>query len=101
MWTAIWEIALLVLYLPLTLLFLMCGMLTEEMIVTTAAQWFEFRFCGYAGPVLGLLTLPCLIAAIQLRKKGRHRTAFWLRTTPLLIFTGMIAMCYLLRWLFG
>ena len=101
MWTTILEIVLLVLYFPLTLTYLFCGFLTENPNVTTIAQWFEFRFTGYVGPVLGLLTWPCLIAAIWLRKKGTTKAAAWLRMAPLLAFASLFLMGYLLRWIFG
>ena len=101
MWTTIWELVLLILYFPLTLLYLFCGLLTENPDVTTISQWFEFRFMGYVGPFLGLLTFPCLIAAIRLRKKGKTKLASWLRVAPLLIFASFFVICYLLRWSFG
>ena len=77
--TTILEIVLLVLYFPLTIFYLLCGTLLENPQIATAAQWFEFRFCGYVLPVLGLLTFPCLIAAIRLRKKAikKHHCLQW------------------------
>lgn len=99
--TTILEIVLLLLYFPLTIFYLLCGTLLENPQIITVAQWFEFRFCGYVLPVLGLLTFPCLIAAIRLRKKGRCRVAAWLSLAPLLAFAGLFAMCYLLRWICG
>lgn len=101
MWTTILEIVLLFLYFPLTLLYLFCGLLTENPDVTTISQWFEFRFMGYVGPILGLLTFPCLIAAIWLRKKGKTKLASWLRVAPALTFASFFVICYLLRWSFG
>ena len=101
MWTTFLEIVLLILYFPLTLLYLFCGLLTENPDVTTISQWFEFRFMGYVGPFLGLLTFPCLVAAIQLRKKGKKKLAAWLRVAPLLVFASFFVIAYLLRWLFG
>ena len=101
MWTLIGEVVLLILYLPVTLLFLSCGFLLEETTVATAAQWFEYRFCGYLGPVLGLLTWPCLFAAIWLRKRGKTKAAAWLRIAPLMAFAVMFLMCYVLRWTLG
>ena len=100
MWTIIWEVVLLVLYLPVTLLFLFCGFLLEETTVATAAQWFEYRFCGYLGPVLGLLTWPCLFVAIWLRRKGKTKVAAWLRVAPLLALVFMFLLVCLLRWIF-
>ena len=99
--TTILEIMLLLLYFPLTIFYLLCGTLLENPQITTVAQWFEFRFCGHVFPVLGLLTFPCLIAAIRIRKKGRCKTAALLRLAPLLAFAVLFAMCYLLRWTFG
>lgn len=100
MWTTLWEIFLLVLYFPVTLLLLMFGFLSEEP-VSTLAQWVEFRFCGNAGPILGLLTWPCLFVAIWLRRKGNTRAAAWLRTAPLLALAFLFLLVCLLRWLFG
>ena len=99
--TTILEIMLLLLYFPLTIFYLLCGTLLENPQITTVAQWFEFCFCGHVFPVLGLLTFPCLIAAIRLQKKGRCKTAAWLRLAPLLALAVLFAMCYLLRWTFG
>ena len=101
MWTFLWEIILLVLYFPVTMLFLFCGYMAEETVVTTAAEWFEYRFIGYTGPVLGLLTWPCLFLAIWLRRKGKGKAAAWLRVAPLLILTALFLISYLLRWIFG
>ena len=100
MWTTILELVLLFLYFPLTLLYLFCGLLTDNPVVTIS-QWFEFRFLGYVGPFLGLLTFPCLIAAIWLRKKGKEKLAAWLRVAPLLVFSSFFVIAYLLRWSFG
>lgn len=101
MWTTICDIILMVLYLPLTLLYLCSGMLLEGPAAATISQWFEFRFFGYVGPILGLLTWPCLFAAIHLRKQGIVKAAAWLRIAPMLTFAAMILLCYLLRWVFG
>ena len=100
MWTTIWEIVLLALYLPVTLLFEMFGFLSEEP-VSTLAQWIEFRFCGNVGPILGLLTWPCLFVAIWLRRKGKTRTAAWLRVAPLLTLAFLFLLVCMLRWIFG
>ena len=100
MWTTLWEIFLLILYLPVTLLFAMFGFLSEES-VSTLAQWVEFRFCGNIGPILGLLTWPCLFVAIWLRRKGKTRVAAWLRVAPLLILISMFLLVDLLRWITG
>lgn len=99
MWTTILEIILLVLYFPLTLLLLMCGTLLEEPLTGTIAQWYECRFCGYLGPVLGLLTWPFLFLAIWLRRRGKDRAAAWLRVAPLLAFVSMILVAFLLDWI--
>lgn len=100
MWTTLLEIFLLVLYFPVTMLFMMFGFLSEEP-VFTVAQWLEFRFCGNVGPVLGLLTWPCLFVAIWLRRKGKTTAAAWLRTAPLLALAFLFLLVCLLRWLFG
>ena len=100
MWTTIWEIVLLFLYLPVTLLFLMFGFLSEEP-VATLAQWIEFRFCGNVGPILGLLTWPCLFVSIWLRRKGKTKAAAWLRVAPLLTLAFLFLLVCLLRWIFG
>ena len=100
MWTTLWEIFLLIFYLPVTLLFVMFGFLSEEP-VSTLAQWVEFRFCGNIGPILGLLTWPCLFVAIWLRRKGKTRVAAWLRVAPLLILISMFLLVDLLRWIAG
>ena len=97
MWTTLWEIALLILYLPVTLLFAMFGFLSEEP-VFTLADWIEFRFCGNMGPILGLLTWPCLFVAIWLRRKGQANAAAWLRVAPLLTLVSMILLVCILRW---
>lgn len=101
MWTTILEITLLVVYVPVTLLFLMCGTLLEEPLIGTLSQWYEYRFCGYLGPVLGLLTLPCLFLAIWLRSRGKTRAAAWLRVAPLLAFAAMLLIAFLLDWICG
>ena len=100
MWPTLLEIALLILYLPVTMLFLMFGFLSEEP-VFTVAQWVEFQFCGNVGPILGLLTWPCLFAAIWLRRKGKTKAAAWLRVAPLLALVFLFLLVCLLRWLFG
>ena len=100
MWTTIWEIVLLFLYFPVTLLLEMFGFLSEEP-VSTLAQWVEFRFCGNVGPILGLLTWPCLFVAIWLRRKGKTKAATWLRVAPLLTLASMFLLVCLLRWTVG
>ena len=100
MWTTVWEIVLLILYIPVTILFEAFGFLSEEP-VSTVAQWVEFRFCGNVGPVLGLLTWPCLFVAIWLRRKGKVKAAAWLRVAPLLVLAFLFLLVCLLRWLFG
>ena len=100
MWTTLWEIFLLILYLPVTLLFAMFGFLSEEP-VSTLAQWVEFRFCGNIGPFLGLLTWPCLFVAIWLCRKGKTKVAAWLRVAPLLTLISMFLLVDLLRWITG
>ena len=100
MWTTLLEIVLLILYIPVTLLFAMFGFLSEDP-VSTLAQWVEFRFCGNVGPILGLLTLPCLFVAIWLRRKGKTKVAAWLRVAPLLALAFMFLLVYLLRWISG
>ena len=99
--TTLWEIILLVLYFPVTLFYLFCGYLAENPHITTVSQWFEARVMGLIGPILGLLTFPCLIAAIYLRKKGKTKVAAWLRFAPLLILISMFLLVYLLRWITG
>ena len=101
MWTTLLEIVLLILYIPVTLLYLFCGYLTENPQITTVSQWFEARVMGLIGPILGLLTFPCLIAAIYLRKMGNTKVAAWLRVAPLLILISMFLLVYLLRWTLG
>ena len=100
MWTTLLEVVLLFLYIPVTLLFLMLGILNEDP-VSTLAQWVEFRFCGNVGPILGLLTWPCLFVAIWLRRKGKTKVAAWLRVAPLLILIFMFLLVDLLRWTLG
>ena len=100
MWTTLWEIFLLFLYVPVTLLFEMFGFLSDEP-VSTLAQWVEFRFCGNVGPILGLLTWPCLFVAIWLRRKGKTKAATWLRVAPLLTLASMFLLVCLLRWTVG
>ena len=100
MWTTLWEIILLILYIPVTILFEAFGFLSEEP-VSTVAQWVEFRFCGNVGPVLGLLTWPCLFVAIWLRRKGKAKAAAWLRVAPLLALAFLFLLVCLLRWLCG
>ena len=100
MWTTLLEIVLLFLYIPVTLLFAMFGFLSDEP-VSTLAQWVEFRFCGNVGPILGLLTWPCLFVAIWLRRKGKTKVAAWLRVTPLLALVSMFLLVCLLRWSTG
>ena len=99
--TTLWEIVLLVLYFPVTLFYLFCGYLAESPQIATVSQWFEARVMGLIGPILGLLTFPCLIAAIYLRKKGKTKVAAWLRAAPLLILISMFLLVYLLRWITG
>ena len=99
--TTLWEIVLLVLYFPVTLFYLFCSYLAENPQITTASQWFEAYIMGYAGPILGLLTWPCLFAAIWLRRKGKTKIAAWLRVAPLLILISMFLLVYLLRWITG
>ena len=95
------EIALLFLYFPVTLLYLFCGYLTENPQITTVSQWFESYVMGYTGPILGLLTWPCLFVAIWLRRKGKTKAAAWLRVAPLLALAFMFLLVYLLRWTSG
>ena len=100
MWATLWEIFLLILYLPVTMLFEMFVFLSDEP-VSTLAQWVEFRFCGNVGPILGLLTWPCLFVAIWLRRKGKTKVAAWLWVAPLLILIFMFLLVDLLRWITG
>ena len=99
--TTLWEIVLLVLYFPVTLFYLFCGHLAENPHIATVSQWFETRVMGLIGPILGLLTWPCLFVAIWLRRKGNTKVTAWLRVAPLLILIFMFLLVYLLRWITG
>ena len=99
--TTLWEIILLVLYVPVTLFYLFCGYLAESPQIATVSQWFEARVMGLIGPILGLLTWPCLFAAIWLRRKGKTKIAAWLRVAPLLTFAALFLIDCLLCWTLG
>ena len=99
--TTLWEIVLLVLYFPVTLFYLFCGYLAENLHIATVSQWFETRVMGLIGPILGLLTWPCLFVSIWLRRKGKTKAAAWLRIAPLLTLAFLFLLVCLLRWIFG
>lgn len=95
------ELVLFVLYLPVTLILLMCGVLRESVLTATGfGELFTAYVLGYPCPILGLLTYPCLFWSISLRKHGKLICSRWVRFATPLAFIVLFCLCFLMESLF-
>ena len=90
-----------VLYFPFFVFCFLSGMAIEGVMTQTdPAVIFTAYVIGYTGPLISVLTYPCLFLSVNLREKGNRKAARWLRFAPPLTMAAIWGICALVETIF-